>query len=85
MVNFVEMLFRCMKKYYWIGCSTNNHARQLTVLTNKKIVNQKNLLDFIYFDSEDDANCFYDKLIQFIQKEYPRAKQQKWYTLECDE
>lgn len=74
-----------MKRYYWIGCSTNNHANQLRVISNDKHVEQFDLSDFLYFEKEDDANCFYDKLIQFIQKEYPRAKQQKWYTLECDE
>lgn len=74
-----------MKKYYWIGCSTSNHANQLAVITNKRPVEEKDLLDFIYFDSEDDANNFYDKLLRFIQEEYPRAKQHKWYKSECDE
>lgn len=77
MFNFVETLFRCLKKYYWIGCSDNNHLKGIKVIEG--LAEEKDMQECIYFELREDADMFLKEIKKFIKENYKRVQEGNWY------
>lgn len=64
------------KKYWWIGVTNSNHMGQLKVISYDSEL--KDLEDFIYFDTQEDADIFLQELKNFIKIKYPGASRFNW-------
>lgn len=70
-----------MKKIYSINAIPYGHFKNLEVIEEDfDKVNLKDMDEFIYFFSEEEAVEFLNNLKTFIRHNYVRAKQNHWYN-----
>lgn len=70
-----------MKKYYWIGCSDDNHLKGIKVIEG--LAEEKDMQKCIYFELREDADKFLNEFKAFILKRYTRAKKENWYEADA--
>ena len=66
-----------MKKYYWIGCSDDNHLKGIKVIEG--LAEEKDMQECIYFELREDADMFLKEIKKFIKENYMRAQEGNWY------
>lgn len=70
------------KRYWWVTMSACGHFRTLKIKNRVPEIDEtsnEKWQNCIFFDNEADALEFLAKMKEFVKKEYPRSKMQKWY------
>lgn len=69
-----------MKKVYSINAVPYGHFKNLGIIdTDFDKVKLKDMEEFIYFLSKEEAVEFLNRLKAFVKHNYARAKQDNWY------